>query len=198
MKGKSAIPSGDDSWRMTGNPWDRLENESQASWEAFKIYRDMGLTRSIPKVAQQLEKPRTTLGSWSVKNSWLMRAAAFDAEQDSLDQLWLAQERRKAAKRHVQQAQALSSKWIQRLQSLNPEDLSASEVIRYAEIATKMERDALRLTEPDTVVNVHLPMVDSLSFEDTRLRLEVLQKEIAARMKKLGEDVVEAEVVEDE
>ena len=81
---------------------------------------------------------------------------------------------------------------------MNPEDLSASEVIRYAEIATKMERDALRLTEPDTVVNVHLPMVDSLSFEDTRLRLEVLQKEIAARMKKLGEDVVEAEVVEDE
>ena len=40
MKGKSAIPSGDDSWRMTGNPWDRLENESQASWEAFKEYRD--------------------------------------------------------------------------------------------------------------------------------------------------------------
>lgn len=173
----------DDSLKsLTGNLWDRLEEESHSKFDLFKTYRDLGPTRTVAQVARDLNKSRPLLATYSSRYSWVLRAAAWDAEQDRLDQQWMAEERKKAAKRHVRQAQSLASKWITRLQTLDPSELSPGEVIRYAEIATKMERDALRMQEPDTVVNVNLPNVEALNVEDTRLRLEAIQREIQTRL----------------
>lgn len=201
--GTQATEDQDDALKsLTGNEWDRLDKEPSVAWAAFKRYRDMGLGRSVPKLSREMGKPRTTLATYSMKYSWVMRAAAWDAEEDRLDQQWMQAERRRAVKRHVRQAQSLQSIWIQRLQTLSAQDLTATEVLRYAEIATKLERDALRLSEPDTVVNVTVGQVDALSAEDTRLRLALLQKEIAARHEELAPeedtDTVEAELIDDD
>lgn len=166
------------------NPWDRQPKEHDEAWRSFKHYRDMGLTRTTPKTAEELGKSLNTILTYSSRFSWVLRAAAWDAEQDRLDQLWMQQERKKAVTRHVKQAQQLTSKWLVRLQQLDPSQLSPSDVIRYADVATRMEREALEMDRKDINVNVSgtVEAVTSLSAEDTRMRLAQLNAEIKARL----------------
>ena len=51
--------------------------------------------------------------------------------------------------RHIQEAQALQSKAIQRLKSLELDDLSSTDVIRYLTEASKLERTARG--EPESI-----------------------------------------------
>lgn len=167
------------------NVWDRQPGEHPKAWEAFTKYRDAGLTRSTIKVAEELGRPRTTLASYSTRYSWVIRVAAWDAEQDRQDQLWLQQERKKAKIRHVRQAQGLANKWLTRLATLNPDELSPSDVVRYADIATRMEREALDMDGKKGVLNETLHLhatVGALTPQDTRVRLEALQREINERL----------------
>lgn len=164
--------------------WDMQEGESSVAFEAFKFYRDLGLTRNLSKVAEKVGKSYQTIAIYSHKYSWAMRVAAWDKEQDRQEQQWLLDERKKAVTRHVRQAQSLQSKWIQRLQQLDPSELSVSEVIRYAEIATKLEREALGMAGTTVDVNLsgEVAHVEALSPEDTRLRMQELHRELQERI----------------
>src|SRR5262249_16136143 len=73
---------------------------------------------------------------------------------------WDEQERRQAReahaheleemnRRHIQEAQALQNKALQRLKALELDDLSATDVLRYFVEATKLERTARG--EPETI-----------------------------------------------
>jgi len=62
----------------------RVKGESAKAYQAFCVYRDLGPTRSLSKVAHSLTKSRTLLADWSVKWGWVERAAAYDAEQERL------------------------------------------------------------------------------------------------------------------
>lgn len=49
--------------------WERQPRESSKAYAAFCVYRDLGPERSLEKVRQNLDKPRSRkwLGDWSVK-----------------------------------------------------------------------------------------------------------------------------------
>lgn len=74
----------------TPNLWERLDSDTDKSFAAFCIYRDMGDRRSLDKAAQDYYgKSRVSLGQfekWSVDHNWQERVAAFDKHQDSLRQ----------------------------------------------------------------------------------------------------------------
>ena len=59
------------------NAWERLENESDAAFSAFKIYLEMK-ERSYPKVAEKLSKSLTLVKRWAAKFDWKNRAIAWD------------------------------------------------------------------------------------------------------------------------
>lgn len=163
--------------------WDRQPNEGAKSWERFQIYRNMGPTRSLKRVSVETGVPTSTLSSQAMKNAWVMRAAAWDEEQDRLDQVWMRTERQKALKRHVKQAQALTNKWLERLGALDPNELSPSDVIRYAEIATKMEREALKMDDKSLNVTVagSVETIAQMGPDETKLRIAAIQRELARR-----------------
>lgn len=164
-------------------PWDQRPNEPNGAYRKFAFYRDLGPTRSQKKVAEQFEVKLNTIYELSSDHKWMYRAAAYDREQERVDQEWIQDERRKAATRHIRQAQSLQSKWIQRLQQLRPEDLDAKDVIKYAEIATKLERQALGFDDMQVGVTANIVQsVESLSPEETRIRLEELRREMDNRL----------------
>ena len=70
----------------TPNTWERLPSDTDRSFEAFCVYRDMGANRSHDKVAQQLSKSTALISRWSTAHDWLNRVTAFDEYQDSLRQ----------------------------------------------------------------------------------------------------------------
>ncbi len=71
---------------MSKNPWDRIDGETMAAFEAFVIYRDLGPGRSLSKAAQPLAKTAGTLAEWSAKYSWATRAQAWDDHLDKIIQ----------------------------------------------------------------------------------------------------------------
>jgi hypothetical protein len=99
-------------------------------------------------------KPRQTgiPGAWSrafVRWRWRQRAEAWDDHERQKAREAHAQAIEEMNQRHIQEAQALQSKAIQRLKSLELDDVSATDVVRYLVEATKLERTARG--EPETI-----------------------------------------------
>ena len=122
--------------------WERLPNESSKAYQAFCIYRDLGVERSLEKVAQNRGKPgsKSWLNTWSTKYHWVERAQAYDD--------YLEQEKRKEqekailemVERHTKEAMALQQKALERLKTLNPDELTPRDVLNYLLEAMKVER----------------------------------------------------------
>lgn len=85
--------------------WDRREAESPEAFEAFRAYRDLGVGRSIRKVAEQLDKSRQLVGRWSADHDWVERAGAWDLEQDRQQREAFKRESVAAGRRQARQAQ---------------------------------------------------------------------------------------------
>lgn len=70
-------------------PLERQKNEGDKPFEAFQIYMNLGFTRTIRKVADQLQKSYTLINRWRHEYNWDERLVEYDRE--------LAEEAKKAA-----------------------------------------------------------------------------------------------------
>jgi hypothetical protein len=140
---------------MTSEPavlaWERLDDEPETAYSYFIAYRDMGRGRTVAKVADGVHKSRNYVHNLASRWRWVARARAFDIEQDRLYAEALVERRREMADRHARIASALQGKLIARLQTLDPGKLSAGDLARWFEVATRVERLALGLPESTTV-----------------------------------------------
>lgn len=125
--------------------WERLPNESSKAYAAFCIYRDLGSERSLDGVRRKLEENGKKvsikfLGRWSSKYNWVARAQAYD---DYLERK-KREEKEKAilemAERHARIAVAFQQKIVERLRELDPDQLSPSDLAKWLDVATKLER----------------------------------------------------------
>jgi hypothetical protein len=61
--------------------WQRIETDTDKSFAAFCVYRDLGADRSIQKTQEKLSKSSgylRVLYEWSSNGNWVERAAAYD------------------------------------------------------------------------------------------------------------------------
>lgn len=124
----------------TPEPWERQPEETAKPFEAFCVYRDMGPDRSLSKVAEKLQKSDTLMGRWSRAYDWVKRATAWDAEQDRIARQQQIQEIKKMRKRHAGIASAMLVKAATALQRLPEDEISASDITRMVDVASKLER----------------------------------------------------------
>ncbi|MFI1563895.1 hypothetical protein ACH4ZX_12680 [Streptomyces sp. NPDC020490] len=166
--------------------WERQPGESAAAWEAFACYRDLGLSRSISKVAERLAKSRTLIERWSTAHRWVLRAEAWDREQDRLWRADQQQAAREVARRHARLASAAQSKIVAQLQQLDPSRLSPSDVIRWLEVTVRIERQAYGMDLAEAAVGratgTEPADVSGLTDEERRSRMEQLRRELEARI----------------
>lgn len=169
--------------------WERQPGESAAAWEAFACYRDLGLSRSIGKVAERLAKSRTLIERWSTAHRWVLRAEGWDREQDRLWRAEQHQAAREVARRHARLASAAQSKIVAQLQQLDASRLSPSDVIRWLEVTVRIERQAYAMDLADVASAAkgsETAEVSGLTDEERRARMEQLRRELEARIGTLG------------
>ena len=53
------------------NLWDRQETESNKAFQAFCVYRDLGVGRTLAAVAEKLRKSYDLIRRWSKNYFWL-------------------------------------------------------------------------------------------------------------------------------
>ena len=87
-------------------PWERQPGETLRAFAAFKLFRDLGRSRSIAEAARLLGIFYSVAQKWSSKREWKTRCAAWDAHRDQEDQNALAVERVEARKRRAEIARA--------------------------------------------------------------------------------------------
>lgn len=85
-------------------PWEKQENETAKSFNAFRLYRDMEpASRSLAKVAEKLGYSAPVMcEGWSRKNDWVSRAASYDSHIDELKRNQRERERLAASERRIQ------------------------------------------------------------------------------------------------
>ena len=123
--------------------WERQPTESAQAFEAFALYRDMGVNRSLRKVVQAINKSLTTIGEWSSKHEWVKRVAAWDAEQDRIARNELAAEMTATRKRQRKQAQRMQEKGMELLESISIGDAKLSEIVSLLKAGMEQERIAI-------------------------------------------------------
>jgi hypothetical protein len=96
--------------RTRTKPYDRQPNETDKSWAAFCMYRDMGRDRSLEKLRQvRSERGRaySTLYAWRLertKHTWVERCSAFD--DDELEKESIALQKLRLTRRLQMEKQA--------------------------------------------------------------------------------------------
>ena len=137
-------------------PWLRWPDEPEKDYARFQAFRDLPPPRRTLDNAWLVYGGQPLLGSTekvsapasmqglSKKWRWAERVEQFDrwkeksqleAERDGTLQAW-----REMGERHAREAMALQQKALERLQRLNPEELSAAEVRQFLVQAATLER----------------------------------------------------------
>lgn len=131
-------------------PWDRQPREPEKAYAYFALYRDLGRTRTVARVAAEVHRSRDYLHKLASTWRWIQRAQAFDREGDRIYAEGLAERRRDMADRHARMASALQAKIVARLQALDASKLTPGDIARWLEVATRVERLALGLPDSTT------------------------------------------------
>lgn len=121
--------------------WERQPGEPPKAFATFCAYRNLHpLDRSLAVVGQKLGVSKSYLERLSAKFQWVDRAAAFDREQDRLDQARRVREVQAMNERHATIAASILQKIALYLEGMDATSLRPSEVARLLEVATRAER----------------------------------------------------------
>ncbi|MGC4850563.1 hypothetical protein [Micromonospora inaquosa] len=115
------------------------------------LYRDLGRTRTVAKVATEANKSRDYLHKPASIWKWVVqRAQTWDRDEDRLYAEGLAEQRRDKARRQARIASTRQATLVTRLQALDASKLGPRDIARWLEVATRVERLALGLPDSTT------------------------------------------------
>lgn len=120
--------------------WSRQKSESEKAYGYFIAYRDMGIERTLEKVANQYSKSVGLMNKFSQKNRWTERVAEWEAELD-----------RQAAKEHIKDiakmrakqrkmASTMQLKGLKLLDAIEAGEAKLSEVVSLLKLGMEQER----------------------------------------------------------
>ena len=174
-------------------PWDRQPGESNRQYSRFRVFMELGRTRTLKQAVEMLHGigdntvQYRTLMQYAYEYRWTERAESHDRAQDQLEAQRLLTLRREMYARHRRIAGALQAKAVAALQLIQPVDMTPLDVVRFVRYGAQIEAQALG--EPTVVTQVTGPgggpvMVDDLSRldpDERRARLLAISAEIARR-----------------
>ena len=131
-----------DAVAIAGRPWDRQPNESPKAFEAFAIYRDLGVYRDQRAVALAVKKQRALLGRWSVTYEWVSRVSAWDAWNDAESRKLKEAARREALDGQLKLGKQMMESAVEAIAARRDSDtpaLAAKEVPSYAKTGRDLD-----------------------------------------------------------
>jgi hypothetical protein len=125
--------------------WNRQEGEPADAYSAFVAYCEIPPEekRSYIAIAEKMKQPADAIEQWALRWRWALRASAYDKHLIRAEVEELKRERIKSLRKHVALARAFQNKVITRLNALNPDELSPGDLVKWVDIAGKIERQAL-------------------------------------------------------
>ena len=132
----------------TEKPWERQKGETEQAFEAFVIYRDLGLKRS--------------------NHEWDERVRAYDNEMERQAHAEAVKDLKDMTKRHTKIAVQMQKKALEALEKLKVEDMTPRDIKEYIKIATELERLNRSVSANDNAIDEE---------EQTRVEVYMPEKE---------------------
>lgn len=130
-------------------PWKRLKakGETSQAYGAFCVYRDLGPRRSIAKACREHHPEPSAaklrqMETWSARFDWVERCAAWDDEQDRVRRESQLKHIRDMSERHANLAVLFQQKVLERLGTLDLEQMTPHAVATWLDTAVRIERQA--------------------------------------------------------
>ena len=151
--------------RVVEHSWERQPGESVQAFEAFKLYRDMGLKRSNHAVCEQLSKSRQLISRWKKQWDWDSRVRDYDNELEKEAHKEAVKNLKDMTSRHIKISMQLQRKALEALDKMNVDDMSPKDVKEFIKMATDLERlnrltaatDVEDETQDYTSVDIYMP-----------------------------------------
>lgn len=129
-----------------GLRWFRMPGESRKAYEAFTVYRDLGPARSLRLAAEKVGKDISLIKKWSSKWGWVDRADSFDKNEE-VERMWDMRARRiQWLEQDLQATERMQEKIRQRLETLDPKNLTPSQLIRWYDVISRRQEKILGIT----------------------------------------------------
>lgn len=159
--------------------YDQNPSETSLEYKLFNIYRKLGRTRNYIKVCNLYpDKSYSRICQIATKHSWATRAQAWDRDNEKEIQQKLDEEILISRLRQFnigKQLIDLSEKGLEILSEI-PEEMSPNEIVKFAEIGSKLQSLALgKSTE----------ITESKIEAEVKVKVEEIDPDIAKEIGKL-------------
>ncbi len=174
-------------------PWDRQLGESNRQYSRFRVFMELGRTRTLKQAVEMLHGvgdngvSYRTLMQYAYEYRWTERAESHDRAQDTLEAARLLTLRNEMYSRHRRMASGLMGKAVAALQALQPANMTPRDIVSFLKYGADMEVRALG--EPTHITTVQGPGggpvqvedMGKLTPEDRSARLLQISAELARR-----------------
>ena len=181
-------------------PWERQEpKETELMYSRFLVYRDLGPeTDRLRQTVEVLNATGDKLTYGTIKDysscfRWASRAAAWDRYIVQADRARMVKLRREAIDEQRKVARELRSRALSGMELIPAEDMSPADVVRYADLAFKIEKSIFEEYSPARVGVAEdgveeVADISSWSPAERRRRMEQLSQELAKRAARAVDD----------
>ena len=187
--------------------WDRLDDEPIEDFAAFRAYREMGKARSIAKLADAADIPRSALQRLSARNSWVARVEQYDAECHRLALASLEDGQLPMRERHAEMAAKLMAKVDKAVELVDPRFIHPRDIPIWMDVSAKLERISRGATDTKRIEitgkdGEPIKVATEMTSEDRKALLDQMAAELEKRQKAVLADaidnIIEGEIVEDD
>lgn len=120
----------------------RQKGESAKAFEAFMTYCEIGSTRSYTAVARTLNKSTTIISRWGGRWRWQPRLNAYLAMLEAERLKAQCKSIQEMTQRHLSTAALFQEKLLERMESIDIDQLTPRDLARWFEVVVAVERSA--------------------------------------------------------
>lgn len=125
------------------HPWEQQVGEGKTRFAQFVAYRDQGPTRRLDKVLERFGITRSSAKQYERVFLWNQRVQAFDKHMEDQWILALREHTKTMVQRHLVLGDKVRLKVMARLETLDADKLTPTELVRMADLYSKLTRVAL-------------------------------------------------------
>jgi hypothetical protein len=188
--------------RITLDPtvdlWERQTGETPKRYARFLAFRDLGLTRTLAKAADELALSYSHVRAMAAEYRWQDRAAAWDSHQQRQYVAEMEEERRRSARDDAKILRIMTGMVGQALPHVQQRaaDMTIGEFTRFVETTMRLRRnlfgdptDTVAITGPGgDPLTVQLTEFQQMPAEQRRVRLAELAASVTRRVQALDGD----------
>lgn len=123
------------------DPWERQSGETHKRYAQFRGYVDLGRTRTLRKVAENLTLNPRYVRDVAAAYRWVTRAEAYDRHRDHLDDVAWVERRRLAATQDATLLDGAVGKVARALGALDPATLEPAVLVRLLQVTLAARRN---------------------------------------------------------